>query len=67
MKVSALTPHSDKAHAQNCVYFSNPYINLLVLPSATREWQPRLLKFLDLLQCIAAHLQSALAWFSGET
>jgi len=67
MNVSALTPQSDKAQAQICVYFSNPYINPIVLPSTTREWQPRLLKFLDLQQCIAAHLQSALAWFSGET
>jgi len=46
-------------HTQNCVCSNNPGINLLVLPSVTRQYH--------LLQRIATYLQRTLACVSGET
>jgi len=40
---------------------------LLVPPSVTREYHPKVLELLHLMQCIAAYLQRAVAWVSGET
>jgi len=41
---------------QSCGSFTNPYSNLLVPPSVTREYHPKTLIPLDLLQCILAYL-----------
>ena len=38
--------------------FTNPCINLLVPPSGTREYNPKVLELVHLLQCIAAYLVS---------
>jgi len=38
----------------------------LVLPSVTRKYCSKAFELFDLLQCIAAYLQRALTWFSGE-
>jgi len=48
-----------------CVLCTNPFVNLLVLPSVTREYE---LGLLDLLQCIAVCLQRRLTgvdFYSG--
>jgi len=37
------------------------------LPFVAHGYHPKLLKFLHVLQYIAAYLERALAWFSGET
>ena len=47
--------------------FVNPCINLLVPPSATREYHPKVFQVLHLLQCIAAHFQHTLLKVLGET
>jgi len=47
LKAPVLPPQSDKAHAElRC--FANPCINLLVRPSVTREYHPKLFELLDL-------------------
>ena len=53
-------------HTQNCLCLTNSRINLPVPSSVTREYHPKVLEVLHLLQCIAASLQHALDWFSGE-
>ena len=35
---------------QNCICFNNPCTNLLVPPSATREYNPKVRELLNLLQ-----------------
>jgi len=52
---------------QNCVCFNNPCINLFVPTSATREYHPKVVERLHLVQCISAHLQNTLPWASWET
>ena len=51
----------------NCVCFTNPCINSFVLILVTREYHPKVLERLPLLQCISAHLQNTLPWASWET
>ena len=46
---------------------SPPCINLFVPTSVTREYHPKVLERLHLLQCISAHLQTTLTWASWET
>jgi len=41
-----------------CIFFSNPYINLLALLSITHEYKPKVLEHLYQLQCVATHLQN---------
>jgi len=43
---------------QNCICFINPCINPFVPTSVTREYNPKVLEYLHLLQCISAHLQN---------
>jgi len=45
-----------------CQWASGP-----VAPSATREYHPKVLDSLDMLQCIAVYFQLVLVWISGET
>jgi len=52
---------------QNCVCFINPCINSFVPTSVTRDYHPKVLERLQLLQCISAHLQNTLPWVSWET
>jgi len=62
--------HREIKVTQNCVCFTNPNINLFVLPNVTGEWchvNSRLSELLHLLQCIAAYLQCTLPWVSGKT
>jgi len=68
LKAPVLSPRSNKAHAerQNCVSFTNPCINPFVPTSVTREYHPKVLERLHLLQCIFAHLQNTLSWASWE-
>jgi len=47
---------------QNCVWFTNSCINLIVPLPVTREYHSKLLERLVLLHCIAAHLQHMLPW-----
>ena len=53
---------------KHCVYSSSPSINLFVLPSITRgrEYHPKVLELLQLLQCNATHLQKTLPEFLGR-
>jgi len=50
---------------QNCVCYTNSCINLLVLDSVIRGHHTKVLELLDILQCIAAYLQQALACVFG--
>ena len=52
---------------QNCVCFTNPYINIFVPTSTTREYHSKVLGRLHLLQCISAHLRSTMPWAFWET
>jgi len=52
---------------QKCVWFTNPCINSFVPTSVTREYHPKVLERLHLLQCISAHLKNTLPWASWET
>ena len=52
---------------QNCLCFTNQWINLLVMFTVTSEHHPKVLGPLPILQFIASYLQRTLAWFSGET
>jgi len=57
--------HGTMKLALCCVLCTNPFVNLLVLPSVTREYE---LGLLDLLQCIAVCLQRRLTgvdFYSG--
>jgi len=48
---------------QNCVYFTNPCINPTVPTFLTRrEYHPKLLERLHMLQCSSTHLQKTLPW-----
>jgi len=69
LKEPVLSPRSSTAHAewQNCVSFTNPCINPFVSTSVTREYHPKVLERLHLLQCIFAHLQNTLPWASWDT
>ena len=40
-----------------CICFTNLCVNVFVLLSSTRDYHPKVPEHLDLLQCIAAHLQ----------
>jgi len=52
---------------QECVCFSNPSFNLLVPPSVSRVYYPKVLDLLDLLQRTATSTQSTLTWVAEET
>jgi len=52
---------------QNWVCFTDPCISLYFPTSITREYHPKLLERLHLLECISAHLQNTLPWASWET
>jgi len=52
---------------QNCVCFTNLSINFFVPTSVNREYHPKLIEGLQLLQCISAHLHNTLPWASWET
>jgi len=52
---------------QNFVCFTNPCINPVVPTSVIREYHPKVLEHLHLLQCVSAHLQKTLPWSSSET
>jgi len=52
---------------QNCICFTNPCINFLVLLCTTCKYHPKVFELLDMLQEIAAYLQYAVPWVSGET
>jgi len=52
---------------QNCVCFINPCINPILPTCVTREYNPKVLERLYLLQCISAHLQKTLPWVSWVT
>jgi len=47
--------------------FTKACINAFVLTSVTREYHPKVLERLHLLQCIFAHVQNTLLWTSWET
>ena len=47
--------------------FTKPCINAFVPTSVTREYHPKVLERLHLLQCIFAHVQNTLPWVSWET
>ena len=51
---------------QNCVCITNQCINLLVLPSFTCEYHPKVFELFRPAS-LYCHLQLALAWVSGET
>ena len=53
--------------AQNCLSFTNPCINSFVPTSVTREYNPKVLERLHLLQYISAHLKNTLPWATWET
>jgi len=53
--------------SQNCVCFTYAWINPFIPTSVTREYHPKELERLHLLQCIAAHVQNTLPWASWET
>jgi len=50
--------------AQNCVSFTKLCINAFIPTSVTREYHPKVLERLHLLQCIFAHVQNTLPWAS---
>ena len=52
---------------QNWVFLSNLCINILVATSVTRQYHPKVLERLHLLQCISGHLQNTLPWASWKT
>jgi len=52
---------------QNCIWFTKPCIDLLAWSSVTREYHPKVLELLNLLQYTAAYWQCTLAWVSGKT
>ena len=52
---------------QNCVWFTNPCLNIFVRNFVTRECAPRDLRTSPpSLQCISAHLLNTLPWASWE-
>ena len=48
------------------VWFNNPYIDLLLPPSVTREYYLNVLELLQMLS-VSAHLQHTLPYIYGET
>ena len=52
---------------KNCVCFTNPCINLFVPSFVIREYHPKVLERLHLLQCIATYLQHTLLWVPRDT
>jgi len=54
--------HGAIKFTQNCVCLSNPCMNSFGPTSFIREYHPKVLERLHLLQCISAHLQNTLPW-----
>jgi len=52
---------------QNWVFLSNLRINILITTSVTRQYHPKVLERLHLLQCVSGHLQNTLPWAYWET
>jgi len=67
LKAPFLSPQRYKAHAESHLFYQCIIYLLIVPPSVTREYQPKILELLHVLQCIAAHLQHTLPWASGDT